>query len=71
MRVLIVGAGIGGLAAALALRRAGHQVGLFERAPELGEVGAGLTLFPNAMRALRHLGLAESVTAAGSAAAAR
>ena len=61
MRALIIGAGIGGLAAALALRRTGHQVDLFERAPTLREVGAGLTLFPNAMRALRRLGLAESV----------
>lgn len=53
----IVGAGIGGLAAALALLRAGRRVTVFEQAQALGEVGAGLSLSPTAAHALNHLGL--------------
>lgn len=55
--VLIVGGGIGGLAAALALHRAGVAVQVFEQAPALEEVGAGVSLWPNAMRALAGLGV--------------
>ncbi|GGB52944.1 FAD-dependent oxidoreductase [Blastomonas aquatica] len=65
MRILIIGAGIAGLAAALALVRKGHEIQLIERADTLGEVGAGLQLGPNAMRVLGALGVAEAVTAAG------
>src|SRR5262245_58872766 len=56
MRVLVIGGGIGGLAAAIAMRHAGFEVGVFERAPQLREVGAGLTLWTNAVKALRRLG---------------
>jgi len=63
-KALIVGGGIGGLAAAAALVQAGWRVSLFERAPVFGEVGAGLTLWPNAVNALRCLGLAEAVVSA-------
>jgi 2-polyprenyl-6-methoxyphenol hydroxylase-like FAD-dependent oxidoreductase len=56
-QALIIGAGIGGLAAAVALRQAGYAVRVFERAQELKEVGAGITLWPNAVKALRKLGL--------------
>ena len=55
-RALVVGAGIGGLAAALALARQGFSVDVFERAPALQEFGAGLQLTPNATRALERLG---------------
>ncbi|MFG1624420.1 FAD-dependent monooxygenase [Kribbella sp. NPDC049227] len=54
---LVVGAGIGGLAAAVALRRIGWSVSVLERAPIIAEVGAGLTLWPNAVRALEALDL--------------
>jgi 2-polyprenyl-6-methoxyphenol hydroxylase-like FAD-dependent oxidoreductase len=62
---LIVGAGIGGLAAALALRRAGLGVRVFEQAADPRELGFALLLAPNAMAALRELGLADAVRAAG------
>jgi salicylate hydroxylase len=57
LRVVIIGAGIGGLAAAHALRLHEIQVDLYERASELGEVGAGLQIGPNAFKVLRALGL--------------
>jgi 2-polyprenyl-6-methoxyphenol hydroxylase-like FAD-dependent oxidoreductase len=63
--ILVAGAGIGGLSAAAALLRAGFEVEVFERAPALTEVGAGLTLQSNAMAALRAVGLDEPVAAAG------
>ena len=52
MRAIIIGGGIAGLASALALTRRGWRVEVFERAPEFTEVGAGLSLWPNALRAL-------------------
>ncbi|HEX5475834.1 MAG TPA: FAD-dependent monooxygenase [Vicinamibacterales bacterium] len=59
MNALIVGGGIGGLCAAVALARAGIEVDVFERAAELQEAGAGLTLWGNALAALDSLGLGE------------
>jgi 2-polyprenyl-6-methoxyphenol hydroxylase-like FAD-dependent oxidoreductase len=59
--VLIAGGGIGGLTAAVALERAGVRTQVFEQAPALHEVGAGVSLWPNAMRALASLGLADPV----------
>jgi 2-polyprenyl-6-methoxyphenol hydroxylase-like FAD-dependent oxidoreductase len=64
---LIVGAGIGGLAAALALTRAGWHVRVFERAATPRELGFALMLAPNALTSLRELGLAEIVQARGVA----
>ncbi|WP_405953526.1 FAD-dependent monooxygenase [Streptomyces phaeochromogenes] len=55
--LLIVGGGIGGMAAALAAARAGQQVRLLERAPAFTEIGAGLQVGPNAIRVLAGLGL--------------
>lgn len=69
-RVLVAGGGVGGLAAALALVRIGWEARVFERAPEIGEVGAGLQLGANGYRALAALGLAERVAAGASAASA-
>lgn len=58
---LVVGGGIGGLAAALALARRGHAVHLLEQAKAFGEIGAGLQLAPNAFRALERLGVLDRV----------
>ncbi|WP_188192722.1 FAD-dependent monooxygenase [Nonomuraea sp. SYSU D8015] len=58
---VVVGGGIGGLAAAIGLRRIGWQVTVLERGGAFSEIGAGLALWPNAMRALAALGLAERV----------
>jgi 2-polyprenyl-6-methoxyphenol hydroxylase-like FAD-dependent oxidoreductase len=55
-RAIIIGAGIGGLSAAIALRDAGWDVSLYERAPALEPMGAALSLWPNAMSALNRLG---------------
>jgi len=59
MRIAIVGGGIGGLAAALFLRRAGLQATVYEQASALREVGAGLVVPPNMVRPLARLGLAD------------
>ncbi len=50
--ILIAGGGIGGLAAANALVRRGMEVSVFEQAPALGEVGAGVFIYPNSLRQL-------------------
>ena len=60
---LIVGAGIGGLSAGLALRKAGWTIRIFERSPSPRELGFGLALAPNAIAALRTLGVADVVKA--------
>ena len=62
---LIVGAGIGGLSAGIALRQAGWKVRLFERAATPRELGFGLGMPPNAMAALRRLGIADVVVERG------
>ncbi len=64
--VLIAGAGIGGLTAALALLRRGFDVRLYEQAAALREVGAGLQLSPNALRALFNLGVENAVRSVSS-----
>ncbi|MES2262205.1 MAG: 3-hydroxybenzoate 6-monooxygenase [Pseudomonadota bacterium] len=61
--VLIAGGGIGGLAAALALSRLGMSVTVLEQAAQLGEIGAGIQLAPNAFAALDALGLGEQIRA--------
>lgn len=64
--IIIIGGGIGGLATAHALLGLGHTVHVAEAAPELREVGAGVVLGANAMRALHHLGLQEAVQPLGT-----
>src|SRR5215472_16569772 len=66
MRVVIVGAGIGGLAAAVALHRMGAELLVIERAPSIREVGAGLSLWSNAVNALRQLGVEVDIMASAS-----
>lgn len=63
MRATVVGGGIGGLAAAIALARDGWQVEVLEKEPAFGELGAGLSLWANAVRALDALGAGERVRA--------
>jgi 2-polyprenyl-6-methoxyphenol hydroxylase-like FAD-dependent oxidoreductase len=64
-KAAIIGGGIGGLATAAALTRAGWGVEIFERAAGLPEVGTGLGIWPNALRALDRLGLGEAARARG------
>lgn len=65
--LVIIGAGIGGLTAALALHQVGYDVQVYEQARVLREVGAGLALGSNAVRVLHRLGLAEALRALGVA----
>src|SRR3977135_4191305 len=65
LRIGIIGAGIGGLSAAVALHRAGFAVEVYEQAAELTEVGGGINMGPNAVRVLRRLGLTEGLNRAG------
>src|SRR5215471_10585399 len=58
-RIIIIGGGIGGLAAAVALRQRGFEVKVYERASRITEVGAGLQVGPNAVKVLYALGLKE------------
>ena len=62
-KALVIGGGIGGLTAAIALRQAGHDVAVFERREELEEVhsGGGMVLWHNAIRALKELGLSDQI----------
>ena len=60
-RIAVIGAGIGGLAAALALLRRGLNVEVYEQAPQLGEVGAGIQISSNGTRVLYALGLEEAL----------
>ncbi len=66
-KVLIAGGGIGGAAAALALLRRDFEVEVYEQAPELGEVGAGVQISPNGSRALDSLGVFDALRAASCA----
>jgi len=64
-KVLIVGAGLGGLSAAACLIKAGHDVEIYEQAAVLGEVGAGIQLSANPMHVMRHLGLDQAIVKLG------
>jgi 2-polyprenyl-6-methoxyphenol hydroxylase-like FAD-dependent oxidoreductase len=65
LRAIVIGGGIGGLAAGIALRRAGVDAHVYERTAVLSEVGAGVSLWANALRALSSLGVLEAVRAGG------
>ena len=66
LRIAIVGGGIGGLTAALALRARGLDVAVFEQAEVLREIGAGVSIHPNAARLLRRVGLGDQLQKIGS-----
>jgi 2-polyprenyl-6-methoxyphenol hydroxylase-like FAD-dependent oxidoreductase len=65
-KALIIDGGIGGLCAAIALRQAGIDATVYEKVTEMHEVGAGLTLWTNAVRALQKLGLTDALHAIGT-----
>lgn len=65
MKIAIIGGGIGGLAAALHLLKAGLDVHVYEQAPRITEIGAGIQISPNASRLLIRLGLRPALDAAG------
>ena len=67
LKIGIVGAGLGGTTAAVALQQRGFQVVVYEQAPQLDEVGAGITVGPNATRVLAALGLEDEIQALASA----
>lgn len=66
LRAAIVGGGIGGLSAANALVRRGIEVAVYEQAPALGEVGAGVFIFPNGRRQLERAGLRDALAKVGA-----
>jgi 2-polyprenyl-6-methoxyphenol hydroxylase-like FAD-dependent oxidoreductase len=61
VRVAVIGAGLGGVSAAVGLHRRGHEVTLYERAPELREAGTAIVIMPNGVRALDALELGDCV----------
>jgi len=62
--IVIIGAGIGGLSAGIALQRGGHRVRLFDRVPQLTPAGAAISIWPNGVNVLAKLGLDEAIKAA-------
>ena len=65
-RIAVVGAGLGGLAAAITLRQRGFEVEVYEQAPELAEFGAGINISPNSVKFFHAVGLAEKLHAVAS-----
>lgn len=65
LKVIIIGAGIGGLTAGIALRQAGYEVEVYDRVKEMRPVGAGISLWSNGVKVLNRLGLGEKIAAIG------
>ena len=65
LSIAIIGGGIGGIAAALSLLRAGFDAHVYEQAGEVREVGAGIQISPNASRLLHRVGLADPLANSG------
>jgi salicylate hydroxylase len=66
LKIAIVGGGIGGLVTAAALRDSGHEICVYEQAEQFREIGAGVTLHPNATRLLGELGFGDALRRIGS-----
>ncbi|MTD56552.1 FAD-dependent oxidoreductase [Amycolatopsis pithecellobii] len=66
MRIGVLGLGLGGATAAATLSRRGHEVVVFEQAPEIKEVGAGIASWPNSVRLLRRLGISDRLAEIGA-----
>jgi salicylate hydroxylase len=66
LRMAIIGAGLGGMVAAISARRMGFDVNVYEQAPAFGEIGAGIQVGPNAVKVLRALGLEEGLARFGA-----
>jgi 2-polyprenyl-6-methoxyphenol hydroxylase-like FAD-dependent oxidoreductase len=66
MKAIIIGGGIGGVAAAIALERVGLECDIFEQAEELREVGSALSIWANAWQALEILGVSRTLLALGA-----
>ena len=66
-KIAIVGAGMGGLAAAATLRKIGADVQVYEQATRFGRIGAGIQMMPNSMKVLRGIGVEERVRKAAFA----
>ncbi|MDB5572356.1 MAG: hypothetical protein JWN93_3539 [Hyphomicrobiales bacterium] len=64
-KIIVAGAGLGGLAAACCLMKAGHDVEIYEQAPQLGEIGAGIQVSANSQHVLRYLGLGPYIDEVG------
>jgi len=64
-RIAVAGGGLGGVTAALLLQQAGHHVRVFEQAPQLARIGAGIALGPNVLRVMRHIGMFPEMMATG------
>lgn len=65
LKVIIIGAGIGGLAAGIGLKKAGFEVEMYDRVKELRPVGAGISLWSNGVKVLNSLGLSEQIAQIG------
>ena len=65
MNIAIVGAGMGGLTAGIALKKFGHQVTIYEQAAEILPVGAAISLWSNGVKCLNYLGLTDQIQALG------
>lgn len=63
LRIVVLGGGIGGLTAAAFLGRAGYDVTLYERAPEITPIGAGISLWPNGVKVMHWLGVGDELSA--------
>ncbi len=66
LRVAVVGGGIGGMTAAIAMLRHGMDVQVYEQAPQLGEIGAGVLMTPNSLRLLERMGLGDPLAKVGA-----